>query len=132
MAGYFTRGERTQVFEAGADLSGVAIGTIMTFNTDGRLVVCGNAGEDAVGVLHSRVGGNTVGAEATVALFNGSGVLSVLSGAAVTARNTIATDANGKAVDSAAGNHVVGVAMEAASAADQLILVSARSSYQRN
>lgn len=100
--------------EAGADLTGRR-NRLLAIGTDGRVVVASVPANPIVGVLLNEP---KPGQAATVCV---SGVAKVVSGAAFAAGANLATNADGKAVALTAGNYCIGMALEAATAADQVV-----------
>lgn len=79
--------------------------------------VCSVAGEDAIGVIQDPV---IAGEAARVAI---NGVSMVVASAAIAAGAKIATTATGTAVTAVEGNTIIGIALEAATAANDIIAV---------
>jgi len=101
---------------AGADLSAVK-NRFVKVAADGQI---DQAGLDATaeGVLQDDPA--AAGRAALVAI---SGVTKIVAGAAVTRGGDIVSDASGRAIDKGANANVLGVALEAASGAGELIAV---------
>ena len=78
------------------------------------------AGDNAIGVLQNKP--NT--AQAAAVTFAGSS--KVVAGAAIAAGALIASDINGAAVAASAGNYIIGIALNAAGGAGELISVLLR------
>ena len=95
----------TRTFVAGEDLSSAQF-KFVTLESDGQIDLADAAGERALGVLLNKP---TSGKAATVAM---TGKVMVEAGAAVTAGAEIQTDANGDAIAAAAGDVVLGYALE--------------------
>lgn len=95
----------TRTFVAGEDLSSAQF-KFVTLESDGQIDLADAAGERALGVLLNKP---TSGKAATVAM---TGKVMVEAGAAVTAGAEIQTDANGDAIAAAAGDVVMGYALE--------------------
>ena len=95
----------TRTFVAGEDLSSAQF-KFVTLEADGQIDLADAAGERALGVLLNKP---TSGKAATVAM---TGKVMVEVGAAVTAGDEIQTDANGDAITAAAGDVVLGYALE--------------------
>lgn len=95
----------TRTFVAGEDLSSAQF-KFVTLEADGQIDLADAAGERALGVLLNKP---TSGKAATVAM---TGKVMVEAGAAVTAGDEIQTDANGDAITAAAGDVVLGYALE--------------------
>lgn len=103
MAVMQSRDTRTHV--AGEDLSAAQF-KFVTLEADGQIDLADAAGERALGVLLNKP---TAGAAATVAM---SGKVMVEAGASVTAGDQLQTDAAGDAITAAAGDVVMGYALE--------------------
>ena len=103
MAVMQSRDTRTHV--AGEDLSAAQF-KFVTLEADGQIDLADSAGERALGVLLNKP---TAGAAATVAM---SGKVMVEAGASVTAGDQLQTDAAGDAITAAAGDVVMGYALE--------------------
>lgn len=105
---------------ANADLSAAQYSFVKL--SGGNVVVCNAAGEPAMGVLDNTP--NAAGQPARVV----TGYVKVRAGGAITAFDPIATDASGKAktavkaTGTVTGSNAMGIALEAATAADQIIL----------
>lgn len=95
----------TRTFVAGEDLSSAQF-KFVTLEADGQVDLADAAGERAVGVLLNKP---AAGKAATVAM---TGKVMVVAGAAVTAGDQIQTDAAGDAITAAAGDVVMGYALE--------------------
>ena len=95
----------TRTFVAGEDLSSAQF-KFVTLEADGQIDLADAAGERALGVLLNKP---TSGKAATVAM---TGKVMVEAGAAVTAGDEIQTDATGDAITAAAGDVVLGYALE--------------------
>lgn len=95
----------TRTFVAGEDLSSAQF-KFVTLEADGQVDVADAAGERAIGVLLNEP---AAGKAATVAM---TGKVMVEAGAAVTAGDALQTDANGDAITAAAGDYVMGYALE--------------------
>ena len=98
-----SRDTRTHV--AGEDLSAAQF-KFVTLEADGQIDLADSAGERALGVLLNKP---TAGAAATVAM---TGKVMVEAGASVTAGDQLQTDAAGDAITAAAGDVVMGYALE--------------------
>ncbi len=103
MAVMQSRDTRTHV--AGEDLSAAQF-KFVTLEADGQIDLADAAGERALGVLLNKP---TAGAAATVAM---TGKVMVEAGASVTAGDQLQTDAAGDAITAAAGDVVMGYALE--------------------
>lgn len=95
----------TRTFIAGEDLSSAQF-KFVTLESDGQVDLADAAGERAIGVLLNEP---TSGKAATVAM---TGKVMVVAGAAVTAGAALQTDASGDAITAAAGDYVMGYALE--------------------
>jgi len=113
---------------AGADLSASQYKAVKVDNT-GKAVLCSAVGDPAVGILQNNP---KAGQTAQVRIF---GVTMAVAGAAVTVGSIVGTDANGKVVAATeatanttdgtiSGSRAVGIALESASAADQVISIA--------
>lgn len=103
MAVMQSRDTRTMI--AGEDLSAAQF-KFVTLEADGQIDLADSAGERALGVLLNKP---TAGAAATVAM---TGKVMVEAGASVTAGDQLQTDAAGDAITAAAGDVVMGYALE--------------------
>ena len=103
MAVMQSRDTRTMI--AGEDLSAAQF-KFVTLEADGQIDLADAAGERALGVLLNKP---TAGAAATVAM---TGKVMVEAGASVTAGDQLQTDAAGDAITAAAGDVVMGYALE--------------------
>ena len=83
-------------------------------------VAVAGAGEAAVGLIIAETDDVAAGGDVTIQVKD-IGLWTV--GAAVTAGALLASDANGKAITAASGKFIVAQALEAATAADQVIRV---------
>jgi hypothetical protein len=97
----------TRTFIAGEDLSSAQF-KFVTLESDGQIDLADAAGENAIGVL---LNDPAAGEAATVAI---SGKVMVTSGGTIAAGAQIQTDASGDALTAAAGDVVLGYALEAA------------------
>jgi len=97
----------TRTFIAGEDLSSAQF-KFVTLESDGQIDLADAAGENAIGVL---LNDPAAGEAATVAI---SGKVMVTSGGTIAAGAKIQTDASGDALTAAAGDVVLGYALEAA------------------
>jgi|DEB0MinimDraft_10_1074344.scaffolds.fasta_scaffold03776_6 hypothetical protein len=97
----------TRTFIAGEDLSSAQF-KFVTLESDGQVDLADAAGENAIGVL---LNDPASGEAATVAV---SGKVMVTSGGTIAAGAQIQTDASGDALTAAAGDVVLGYALEAA------------------
>ena len=107
------------VGKATAALSGAEF-LAVKFDTSGGIVKASTAGEATIGLLPAEQGNIAAGDDVTVQIKE-CGLWK--AGAAVAAGALLTTDANGKAKTAAAGNFILAVALEAASAADEVIKV---------
>lgn len=107
------------VGKATAALSGAEF-LAVKFDTSGGIVKASTAGEATLGLLPAEQGNIAAGDDVTVQIKE-CGLWK--AGAAVAAGALLTTDANGKAKTAAAGNFILAVALEAASAADEVIKV---------
>lgn len=96
----------TRTFEAGEDLSSAQF-KFVTLEADGQVDLADAAGERAIGVLLNKP--DAAGKAATVAM---TGKVMVEAGASVTAGDQIQTNAAGEAIEAAAGDVVMGYALE--------------------
>jgi hypothetical protein len=96
----------TRTFEAGEDLSSHQF-KFVTLESDGQVDAADAAGERALGVLLNKP--DSAGKAATVAM---TGKVMVEAGAAVTAGAQLQTNAAGEAITAAAGDVVMGYALE--------------------
>jgi hypothetical protein len=103
MAVMQSRDTRTMI--AGEDLSAAQF-KFVTLEADGQIDLADSAGENCFGVLLNKP---TAGAAATVAM---TGKVMVEAGASVTAGDQLQTDAAGDAITAAAGDVVMGYALE--------------------
>ena len=97
----------TRTFIAGEDLSSAQF-KFVTLESDGQVDLADAAGENAIGVL---LNDPAAGEAATVAI---SGKVMVTSGGTIAAGAQVQTDASGYALTAAAGDVVLGYALEAA------------------
>lgn len=111
-------GGTTKSFQAGEDMDG-NLAEIVELATDNQIVVAGN-GEKPVGVL-VQVDGTGVGAMCLVCI---SGPCKVKAGAAFNEGVNLASDANGEAVLATTGESILGQALSAAAAANELVPVN--------
>ena len=103
---------RTLTLTAGADLSAKKYHGVKLGSNDGEVVIA-VAGDAEFILMNSPQAG-----EAAECAMIGGGALAH-SGAAVAKGAEVASDANGKIITAVAGNKVIGIALEAASAADR-------------
>lgn len=127
---------KTVTLNAQADHTGDIFKFVVRHGTEGRGFALAGAGARALGVLQNKpagagikpAAGNTNsgfsdGVGGTIALVEAGGVSKVVTGAPITEGQSVAVDANGRAVSAATGNAIVGIAQEAASASGQVISV---------
>lgn len=95
-------------------------GYAVKFNNSGKIAVCTSAGEAALGLLPMQGGTCLSGEEVSVQV---SGIGLWKSGAAISAGALLACDAAGCCRAATAGQFMLGVALESASAAGKLIRV---------
>jgi hypothetical protein len=100
---------------ASADLSASQFRAMVT--SSGQLAVAG-AGVDIVGVLQDKP--DAAGREGAIMV---DGVSKMVAGAAVTQDAAVMSDATGRAIDATATNKGIGIALQAASAAGEIIAV---------
>ena len=98
---------------AGQDLSAAQF-QMMAVAADGEIDPAG-AGAAVAGVLQ-----NNPDAQGKAAAVGYAGKTMVKAGAAVTAGDLLASDANGKAVTASTGNYIVGIALEDIANADEI------------
>ncbi len=97
----------------------IVANTFVKLDSNGAVVQAG-AGDEVKGVaMHAADSGSYV----EVALINAGNVVRVASGAAVTRGSKVASDANGKAIDAAAGDIEVGQADEGSGALNVYAIV---------
>ena len=108
---------QTITVEAAADLSSHQF-KFLVEDANGRVALAGAAAR-AFGVLRNKPAG--VGHAATVCR---GGTAKVKAGGAIAKGDDVTTDAQGRAVTAAGGNPVLGVAMTATTAADQVVAVN--------
>ena len=116
-------------FETGADLSD-SFGELVKLNATGRVVKTDAVTDAAIGVLAQNIKETASGVEVSVAVLNGSSILKAKAGAAITRGHFLHPDAtagnNGKmasagAAPSTDNDFIIGQAIEAATAEDQII-----------
>lgn len=90
------------------------------FDTNGGIVKPSTAGEAVLGLLPAEHGNVAAGGDVTVQIKE-CGLWK--AGEAVKAGDELTTDANGKAIKSAAGNFITAIALEAANATDDVVKV---------
>ena len=102
----------------------------VTLNSSGQVIMTDGTGEIIYGTVASDPGVDTVGEIVSIAQVNGSGVLKVVANAAITQGHLVVpttTDGKVAGVNGIAGlsaeQQAMGVALEAATAADQVIEV---------
>lgn len=111
-------------YEAGADLSSAQF-TFVTLSS-GQVVQQSSAGGSCVGVL--RTVADAAGKQVTVDGSPGS-IVKVVAGAAVAQDAKVQSDASGRAITAATGDHVQGKALDAASGAGEIIRVLLQSEH---
>ena len=113
--------------EATVALSGAEF-LAVKFDSDGGIVKADTAGENVIGLLPAEQGDIGAGETVTVQIKE-CGLWKV--GEAVAVGAELTTDADGKAVTAASGNFITAIALEAASAADEIIKVQiAKAGYK--
>ena len=100
----------------------------LTINSAGRVIMTDAVTEVIIGTVASDPGVDTVGAPVSVAMVSGSGTLKVVANAAITRGHAVvptATDGkvSGVAIGTVSAQQAMGIALEAASAADEVIEV---------
>lgn len=106
---------------AGIAAADIADGSMLAVSMDDTgIKAVANAGDVAVGILIAETDGVKQGDTVTVQIKD---IGLWKTGAAVSAGDLLTPDANGKATKAAAGNFILAQAMEAATAADQVIRV---------
>ena len=103
--------------EAAADLSAAQF-TFCVIDSNGQLAQVSSAGGDADGVLQ-----NAPAAQGRAAALAYAGKVKVVAGATVAAGAKVQSDASGRAIAAASGDHVLGKALTAAASAGNLIEV---------
>jgi len=101
---------------ASADLSSYQY-RFMKVDSNGKAALCGD-GQWGIGVLQNDPAAADRAASIAVA-----GASKVEAGGTVTAGGAVASDANGRAVDAASGDYILGMALESATAAGQVVSV---------
>lgn len=99
---------------AGADLSAAQY-TFVKLDSSGHIIACGD-GQDAIGVLQDKPVSGAVGQ-----VMVGTGVTKIKAGASSTDGGDVGIDANGRAVDAASGDYIMGNFLEAPTAANQIV-----------
>jgi len=110
---------RSLSIPASADLSASQF-CFVGINTSGQLALP-SAGGDCVGVLQDKP--DAAGVHGEVGMLNASLKLKVKAGGTITAGDKIQSDAAGKALLAATGDHVLGTALQSAVANDFLEFV---------
>lgn len=105
--------------QAGANIQEPAF-RAATFDSNGNIVPVSTAGVPAIGLFIGEMPSIDAGDDCTVQIKE-CGLWA--AGAAVAAGAELACDANGKAVTAAEGDFILGFALEAATAADDIIKV---------
>lgn len=103
--------------EAAGDLSAEQY-TFVVVDSNGQVGQQTTAGGDADGVLMNKPNAQGVAAEVAI-----SGVTKVVAGAVVAAGAKVQSDTTGRAITAATGDHVLGKALSAAAAANEVIEV---------
>lgn len=119
----YSNAKQSTTLRAAGDLS-ASQNCFVLVNSDGRVAVVASAGGDADGVLQNDPA--AIDREAEVAF---SGVVKVVAGDAVTRGAKVQSDALGRAITAASGDHVLGRALETAGAAGDIIAVLLNSSH---
>lgn len=109
-------------FDNGVIRSFYAEGTIAQYhfvklNAEYKVEECDTAGEDVFGICIDY----GVTDETRCDIFVGPGFCKIQAGAATTVNTNLQTDADGEAIDASTGDVYVGMGMQAAGAADELI-----------
>lgn len=104
---------------AATDLKNVAF-LAAKFNTDGDIAVADTKGEIAIGLIPAEQQEISMGEDITVQIKE-CGLWK--AGEAVAAGDPLTTDAEGKAVKASAGEFITAIALESASASDEVIKV---------
>ena len=111
-------------FDNGVIRNSEASGTIaqyhyvkLTSGKEGIVEECDTAGEDVWGICIDY--GITDGTRCDI--FVGPGFCKIQAGAATTVNTNLQTDADGEAIDASTGDVYVGMGMQAAGAADEII-----------
>ena len=105
--------------KAAAALSGAAF-LAVKYNSDGNIALASTAGENVLGLLGAEEGDHAAGDTVSVQIKE-CGLWK--AGAAVAAGAELATNAAGKCITATAGAFILAIALEAASAADEVIQV---------
>lgn len=109
----------TIVGKASAEITGGSF-LAAKFDVNGGIVLAG-AGENAIGILLADTPEDVAVGDNVTAQIKDIGLWKV--GAAVNPGDELTSDSNGKAVKAVAGNFITAVALEKATAADQIIKV---------
>lgn len=104
---------------AGAAIPGGA-GLAVKYDANGCIVPCATAGEPALGVIIMQQGDVAVGDSVTVQIKD---VATCVSGGAVSKGALVAVNASAQAVAAGAGDFAIGMALNGASAAGQMVQV---------
>jgi len=110
--------KRCLTFEAGADLSSAQFRFVKL--SSGQVVQQDTAGGSCAGVLITPA--DAQGKAVEVACSDGQ-IVKIVAGAAVAQDAKVQSDASGRAITAATGDHVQGTALQAASAAGEIIEV---------
>jgi len=113
--GQYSGQQFTMTFKAGAAVTQFEFVTIAG-QSDGECIDCSSAGEIAIGVAQNAA--SAAGLPVRVCVL---GVTKVNAGAAVTKGDTLQTDATARAIAAASADEVMGVAVETAAAAGDVI-----------
>lgn len=104
---------------AGADLTDKEYYIVKQSASDRSISLCSAGTDFSVGVLQA---GATTGGNVSIVARNAEGTFKVIAGAAITAGTFLTSDSAGKAVSTtSSGDELIGIAMEAASGAGQII-----------
>jgi hypothetical protein len=87
--------------------------------SDGEIVQCSSAGEIALGIAQNKA--TAAGESVKVCVF---GISKCIAGAAVTKGDTLQADGDGECIAATTSDEVMGMALEAADAADDVITVT--------
>jgi regulator of RNase E activity RraA len=104
---------------AGAKLAGAEF-LAAVFDENGKITTASTAGATAIGILPPEEGNKSVGDTVTVQVKD---ISRWKAGEPFAAGDLLSTDANGKAVKATEGDFILAVALEAATAADNIISV---------
>ena len=107
------------VGEAAAALSGKSFYAVK-FDSYGKIALCSTEGEVALGLIPAEQGDKAAGDDITVQIKD---IGMMVASGSISAGAEVMTDANGKAKTATAGKFVIGYALQAATAAGQVIPV---------